>query len=439
MAEAITAAAAAPTPPEDFVASLAAASVAKDPATFAAVCARVAASVLPVSKADGFRNTCWRIPGLLVVELHRKDGHSMYAVVDDTEVSWHVLKKRTISYSSRGYACYRHGQTRDLHAYIYGDVPDGQNVDHVDRIRLNDVGANLRAVSHSVNAINSKTRTDNTSGVPGVSRYGRGWQATWMDADHEPCCKYFSCRKYGGSGKALAAAVAHRGRMVATLPDYVLAHSREPVAVDPPEAPPAARPALGDIRVHTRCGAFGVGGLTRDESKRCWCAAWNSIAAGEIRRRSFHDSVHGGMEGAKTAAIACLLEIAKVATEDLLPKTGLVTGDPKPLAPRGSSGVIGISRDGPANEWTVTWRSIATGKIKCKSFPDSVHGSMDNAKTAAIAYLLKIANVPTVDLLPKTGRVAGDPPPEPARGEGRTLASGESRRETNGTPRGMIQ
>ena len=75
----VVVAAAAAAPPEDFVASINAARVAKDSVAFAAVLARIAAAVPPVG---GFRNTCYRLPGLLVVELRRKVGPNWHTLVD---------------------------------------------------------------------------------------------------------------------------------------------------------------------------------------------------------------------------------------------------------------------------------------------------------------------------------------------------------------------
>src|SRR5260221_2111217 len=50
--------------------------------------------------------------------------------------------------------------------YCYGHFPG--ELDHIDRDPLNNRVANLREVSHGENLINSKTRTDNTSGSRGV-------------------------------------------------------------------------------------------------------------------------------------------------------------------------------------------------------------------------------------------------------------------------------
>jgi hypothetical protein len=58
----------------------------------------------------------------------------------------------------------------------YGRWPDGE-VDHINRIRADDRICNLRDVTTSENCRNRGTRSDNSSGYPGVHRRGAKWQA----------------------------------------------------------------------------------------------------------------------------------------------------------------------------------------------------------------------------------------------------------------------
>ena len=63
-----------------------------------------------------------------------------------------------------------------LHRAIMGD-PDGLDVDHRDGDGLNNRRNNLRKATTSQNICNQRIRSDNTSGLKGVSpRYGK-WQA----------------------------------------------------------------------------------------------------------------------------------------------------------------------------------------------------------------------------------------------------------------------
>ncbi len=71
---------------------------------------------------------------------------------------------------------------RVIWAMIHGEWPDGQ-VDHIDGNRQNNRLDNLRVVTNQENARNSSLRSDNTSGVMGVSWHNRDkrWVATIKD------------------------------------------------------------------------------------------------------------------------------------------------------------------------------------------------------------------------------------------------------------------
>ncbi len=55
-----------------------------------------------------------------------------------------------------------------LHSLLV-ETNEGEHVDHKDQNKLNNLGDNLRAVSHSLNARNCKQRATNTSGYTGIS------------------------------------------------------------------------------------------------------------------------------------------------------------------------------------------------------------------------------------------------------------------------------
>lgn len=108
-----------------------------------------------------------------------------YTVVLDDEFTRDVLACRSWCLSS-GYALT--GQCRGekmvfVHQFVYGHyhgpVPEGMEIDHVDRDRLNNLPSNLRAVTRSQNMANSGRRPNNTSGYVGVSWHkgGRKWGA----------------------------------------------------------------------------------------------------------------------------------------------------------------------------------------------------------------------------------------------------------------------
>ena len=66
---------------------------------------------------------------------------------------------------------------RVLFCLAHGFYPP--HIDHINGVRYDNRISNLRAASHSINNRNMETRSDNTSGVVGVSYYKRdgNWQA----------------------------------------------------------------------------------------------------------------------------------------------------------------------------------------------------------------------------------------------------------------------
>lgn len=91
-----------------------------------------------------------------------------------------------------------------LHRWLWeqlvGPIPHGYTVDHINGIPTDNRLDNLRAVPVRTNLRNSKKRTDNKSGVAGVSRWSAG--NAWRASIHDPVTlkqKFttFSITKYG--------------------------------------------------------------------------------------------------------------------------------------------------------------------------------------------------------------------------------------------------
>lgn len=81
---------------------------------------------------------------------------------------------------------------RLIWAIHYGVWPSGQ-IDHINGDRSDNRIENLRDVSQSQNQKNAKRRSDNKSGVPGVSWHARyaKWQAAISNDGKRKCLGYF--------------------------------------------------------------------------------------------------------------------------------------------------------------------------------------------------------------------------------------------------------
>jgi hypothetical protein len=118
----------------------------------------------------------------VLVPLSKRNFKGEYAIVDADDA------ERVLAFNwskhSNGYAYRMVGrQCILLHRFILGlPVARDPTVDHINRVKLDDRKANLRTGSKSQNAINSKVRSDNTSGFRGVT-----WdkaEGKWMARIH---------------------------------------------------------------------------------------------------------------------------------------------------------------------------------------------------------------------------------------------------------------
>lgn len=83
---------------------------------------------------------------------------------------------------------------------VHDDEPE--EIDHVNHIKYDNRLCNLRAADRTLNTRNTRTRSDNTSGTPGVTMNGRNWRACVGSV-------------YLGTFKTLEEAVTARERAVA--------------------------------------------------------------------------------------------------------------------------------------------------------------------------------------------------------------------------------
>ena len=142
------------------------------------------------------------------------------AIVDDdvfeevNKYSWYYQN----GYASRSERSIGKQKTIYLHVYIWelkmGSIPEGLEVDHKDKNKLNCQLSNLRLATHAENNRNKNKRNDNTSGYIGVSKDAHKterqdgihiyeyWRARWQDSKGKERQKGFP---YDNVGKVRAA------------------------------------------------------------------------------------------------------------------------------------------------------------------------------------------------------------------------------------------
>lgn len=87
---------------------------------------------------------------------------------------WHKILKRFAGHKSNGYLnIWYQGKHIGIHRFIweavYGKIPDGLHINHIDLDRANNCIDNLELVSHSQNQQWRNKNKNNTSGFKGVS------------------------------------------------------------------------------------------------------------------------------------------------------------------------------------------------------------------------------------------------------------------------------
>jgi hypothetical protein len=90
------------------------------------------------------------------------------ALIDDAD--FELVNRWKWRRSENGYAVRTSWKGKILmHRLVIGVIPKGLEVDHINRIKLDNRRCNLRAVTHSENQRNTPKQSNNTSGFKGVS------------------------------------------------------------------------------------------------------------------------------------------------------------------------------------------------------------------------------------------------------------------------------
>ena len=102
--------------------------------------------------------------------------------------------------SAEGYICIKiKGKTHKLHRviweHIYGKIPKGRQIDHINGIRSDNRLENLRLATAKQQAQNRKVRSDSVSGASGVSfsKQHHKWKASISVNGVKVHLGYFDC------------------------------------------------------------------------------------------------------------------------------------------------------------------------------------------------------------------------------------------------------
>lgn len=145
------------------------------------------------------------------------------------QLTWRILNRRIFpgatagTTQNDGYRRVRlRGRNYKAHrlAWLlhYGADPGAMHIDHIDGNRSNNAIANLRLCTQQQNSSNMSVKKNNTSGVPGVSKYRNGKWRAYVNKERK--------QHYLGIFETLAEAVQARNQASALLHGEFARHYR---------------------------------------------------------------------------------------------------------------------------------------------------------------------------------------------------------------------
>ena len=134
-------------------------------------------------------------------------------------VTARILKPQLNKHGYQGVNIYKDGKVKNhaihrLVAFAFCPNPNEYNtVDHISRIKTNNMFNNLRWTTDSENSRNTSINKNNTSETQGICKHTINnndyWVAQWYDNDKKQRSKYFSINNLGGD-QAKAHAIEFR-------------------------------------------------------------------------------------------------------------------------------------------------------------------------------------------------------------------------------------
>lgn len=118
---------------------------------------------------------CEIVGGVVEVEIINSNEKAICDIEDYGFVSAHRWRKNNSGYAMT----YMNRTGVFMHRHIMS-CPRGYEVDHVNHNKFDNRRANLRIVTRKQNALNLTVRKDSKSGVRGVRKHGKKWQAYIM-------------------------------------------------------------------------------------------------------------------------------------------------------------------------------------------------------------------------------------------------------------------